>query len=131
MNDQEKLMQQLKEALIAIKKLKSDLAAEKYKHHEPIAIVGMAMRFPGHVTDEESLWKLLSDNNDAIVNIPASRFSAEEYFDSNTDVAGKIKVKQGGFLDKIDEFDGSFYDITPTELENVDPQQRFLLELTH
>ncbi len=131
MSDQEKLIQQLKDALVAIKKLKADLATERYKQHEPIAIIGMSMRLPGNANDEESYWQLLSGNKDAITAIPSSRFDVNEYYDSNPDIAGKIKVKQGGFLNDIDKFDGNFYDITPVELENVDPQQRFLLELTH
>ena len=45
MENNEKLLQQLKEALVAIKKLKGDLNVEREKAYEPIAIIGMAMRF--------------------------------------------------------------------------------------
>jgi len=132
MSDQgnEKLMQQLKAALVAIRKLKTDLKEEKHKNSEEIAIIGMSMRFPGDVNDADSYWKLLSTGTDAITDIPQDRFDAKGLYDPKPGTAGKINVRQGGFIKDVDQFDGSFFDITPIEIESTDPQQRLLLELT-
>ncbi len=129
--DKLRLQQQLKDALVAIKKLKSNLQSEKEKKHEPIAVIGMAMRLPGHVKNTDDFWKLLSEKQDAVTDIPQSRFDAQSLYDENYDTPGKMVVRQGGYLDEIDQFDGSFFDISYAELESMDPQQRLLLEITH
>lgn len=131
MENNEKLLQQLKEALVAIKKLKGDLNAEREKSFEPIAIIGMAMRFPGDITNGKRYWEVLETGFDAITDIPNNRFNAKELYTENPDESGKITLKQGGFLNDIDKFDGSFFDISYTELENLDPQQRLGLEVTY
>ncbi|MBK7137869.1 MAG: polyketide synthase, partial [Bacteroidetes bacterium] len=131
MENNEKLLQQLKEALVAIKKLKGDLNVEREKSFEPIAIIGMAMRFPGDITNGKRYWEVLETGFDAITDIPNNRFNAKELYTENPDESGKITLKQGGFLNDIDKFDGSFFDISYTELENLDPQQRLGLEVTY
>lgn len=130
MQDQDKLMQQLKDALVAIKKLKSDLLHEKERNNEPIAIIGMAMRFPGNVNNTNDYWNLLINNIDAIEDIPESRFDVNRFYDK-TPQSGKITLKQGGFLKDIDLFDAPFFDLTRIETESIDPQQRLLLEVSY
>ncbi|MCO5232262.1 MAG: type I polyketide synthase [Chitinophagales bacterium] len=129
--EKERLHQQLKDALTAIKKLKSGLLEEKSKKFEPIAIIGMAMRLPGGIYTSQDYWKLLSNGVDAITDIPESRFDAKSLYDEQYDTPGKMIVKQGGFLDNIDQFDGSFFDLSYAEIESMDPQQRILLEVTY
>ena len=127
----EKLLGQLKEAIVAIRKLKAELQKEKLKKSEPIAVIGMGMRFPGGVKNADDYWNLLENGIDAISDVPKERYDAEALYDEDPNSPGKITVKQGGFVDGVDQFDVSFFDISPIELENVDPQQRFLLEVTH
>jgi len=129
--EKERLQQQLKDALVAIKKLKSNLQDEKSKRHEPVAVIGMAMRYPGGVHSAETYWSLLENGIDAISDIPESRFDAKALYNADPDVPGKLTVRQGGFLNSIDQFDGSFFDISYAEIESMDPQQRLLLEVTH
>ena len=131
MQDQEKLMQQLKDAVVAIKKLKADLQAEREKDHEPVAIIGMAMRLPGDTYTAERYWEILETGFDAITDIPKARFDAKKLFTTDPNEPGKITLLQGGFVKDIDQFDGSFFDISYAELENLDPQQRMLLEVSY
>ncbi len=130
MTEIEKYSEQIKQALAAIKNLKSQLQAEKNKQHEPIAIIGMAMRFPGNVCSADDLWNLLVNNIDAIEDIPNSRYDNSKIYDEHGAI-GKSVLKQGGYLKNIDLFDANFFDLSRIETESLDPQQRILLELTH
>ncbi|HEU5356293.1 MAG TPA: SDR family NAD(P)-dependent oxidoreductase [Actinocrinis sp.] len=94
---------------------------------EPIAIVGMAGRFPGADTVDE-LWDLLREGRDAVGPVPADRWDGAALHDNDPLRAGTISTDQGGFLRDIDRFDASFFGIPAREAESLDPQQRLLLE---
>ncbi|MDJ1469706.1 SDR family NAD(P)-dependent oxidoreductase [Xanthocytophaga flava] len=98
---------------------------------EPIAIIGIGCRFPGNVTDPASFWSRLQAGFDAITDVPENRWKLDNYYDPDTQKAGKIKSRKGGFLKEIDQFDASFFNIFPKEAERIDPQQRMLLEITY
>ncbi|HJW85962.1 MAG TPA: beta-ketoacyl synthase N-terminal-like domain-containing protein, partial [Candidatus Brocadiaceae bacterium] len=97
---------------------------------DSIAIIGMSCRLPGSVNSVDAFWRLLRDGKDAIIEIPRSRWDAGLYYSSDKDAPGKIVTRFGGFLDEVDRFDASFFNIAPREAVNTDPQQRILLELT-
>ncbi|WP_217143049.1 type I polyketide synthase [Streptomyces sp. AC627_RSS907] len=86
---------------------------------EPIAIIGMACRFPGGVRSPEDLWRLLRDGGDAISGFPTDR---------GWDLTGTDFTRQGGFLHDAGEFDAGLFGISPREALAMDPQQRLLLE---
>ena len=94
---------------------------------EPIAIVGLACRFPG-ARNPEAFWELLSDGVDVIREVPDDRFDINEYYDPDPETAGKIYTRYGGYLDGIDGFDPEFFGISPREAVWIDPQQRLVLE---
>ena len=95
---------------------------------EPIAIVGLACRFPG-APDAEAFWRLLIEGKDAISEVPADRWNIEQLFSADPTAPGKMSTRWGGFLDGIDRFDPQFFGISPREAEHMDPQQRIVLEL--
>ncbi len=99
------------------------------KNQEPIAVIGMAGRFPG-ADDLESFWHLLSQGKEAISEIPEDRWPKEFFYDIDPAVPGKAVSKWGGFLNNIDQFDPFFFGISPREAKQMDPQQRLLLELS-
>lgn len=87
---------------------------------EPIAIIGMAGRFPG-ADDVESFWRNLVHGHDAIAEMPAQRRQGM------TQVAGEVNLR-GGFMRDVDAFDAAFFQVPERAAEMMDPQQRLLLE---
>src|SRR5215469_562486 len=95
---------------------------------EPIAVIGLACRFPGAACAAE-LWPLLSDGRDAISDVPGDRWDMDAYYDSDPAAPGKINTRRAGFLTGIDGFDAAFFGISAREAARMDPQQRLLLEV--
>lgn len=95
---------------------------------EPIAIVGIACRFPGGARSPASLWALLRAGVDAIGPIPSARLDVDAL--ARVDAAtGESTAREGGFLDDVLGFDPLFFGISPREAAQMDPQQRVVLEL--
>jgi acyl transferase domain-containing protein/acyl-CoA synthetase (AMP-forming)/AMP-acid ligase II len=97
--------------------------------HEPIAVIGMACRFPG-ASDIDAYWNLLREGCDAIGPIPADRWNADAYYDADPHTPGRMYTREGGFVKDALEFDAPFFDLSPREVLAMDPQQRMALEVT-
>ena len=78
----------LQKAYSAIQLLKEQLEHSRNQLHEPIAIIGMSCRAPG-VKNPEELWQLIRNGQDAITDIPLSRWNAQEYYDPKPGTPGK------------------------------------------
>jgi len=97
--------------------------------NDAIAIIGMACRLPNGIDSLEDYWSLLHDGKSAITEVPKTRWDNALYYDPEPKKQGKLCANAGGFLKDIDQFDPSFFRITPREAISLDPQQRLLLEL--
>jgi acyl transferase domain-containing protein len=105
------------------------LEAVQRAKSEPIAVIGLACRFPGGADDPDAYWDLLQNGFDAITDVPADRWDVEAHFDPDAAAAGKMYVRKGGFLSSVDGFDAGFFGISPREAASMDPQQRLALEI--
>lgn len=97
---------------------------------DPIAIVGLAFRFPGDISDEEQFWQALVDGQDLVKRVPEDRWAVDEFEHPKRGEPGRSITFSAGVLSRIDEFDATFFGISPREAAWLDPQQRLLLELS-
>ena len=91
------------------------------------AVVGYAARLPGAPSSDD-VWKVLLDGKCSISDIPSERWSTERFYDPDQRVVGKTYSKRAGLLENVYDFDGGYFGLTPREAEQVDPQQRLMLE---
>ncbi|MFA7238788.1 MAG: type I polyketide synthase [Sulfuricellaceae bacterium] len=118
-----------KRALAAIKNLQDKIDMLERERREPIAIIGMACRFPGGADSPEAYWELLSGGRDATGEVPAARWDVNAYYDPDPSAPGKTYTRRGGFLSEVDRFDPHMFGISPREAASIDPQHRLVLEL--
>lgn len=100
------------------------------KISNPIAIIGMAFRFPGDIEDESIFWAALRQKYDLVTQVPDDRWATDELQHKKRSEPGRSITFSAGVLSRIGEFDASFFGISPREAAALDPQQRLLLELS-
>ncbi|MFS1300055.1 beta-ketoacyl synthase N-terminal-like domain-containing protein, partial [Streptosporangium longisporum] len=116
MANDEQLVEYLRRVTIELKETRQRLHDVEARSREPIAIVGMACRFPGGVSSAEELWEVVAGGRDVVGGVPTDR---------GWGVSGGWS---GGFLVGAGEFDAGFFGISPREALAMDPQQRLVLE---
>jgi acyl transferase domain-containing protein len=123
-------MSVVKQALREIRDLRAQLARTEAARSEPIAIIGMGLRFPGGAHDADSFASLLWSGADAVSEIPPDRWPLDALYASDPDAPGKLTTRYGAFLQSIDQFDAELFGISPREAASMDPQQRLMLEVS-
>ncbi|WP_316976892.1 non-ribosomal peptide synthetase [Shumkonia mesophila] len=118
----------LKRASETIKELLGENA--RLRQRSPIAVVGVACRFPAGGNSPGEFWDVLAEGRDAVAPVPKERWDVERWWDADPEAPGKLYTRTGAFLDDVKGFDPAFFNITPKEAHALDPQQRLLLELS-
>jgi len=107
---------------LAVKRLRAEKEDLELLNSDPIAVIGMACRFPARSHSPEAFWEALREGRSGLVEVPEGRWQNE--------AALQPEQRLGNYLEEIDAFDAEFFGISPREAHQIDPQQRLLLEVT-
>ena len=128
-NEIEKYKSTLKKALRKINELDEQLKINSKK--EDIAIIGCHCCFPGGADSAELFWERLAEGYDAVTEIKKDRFDIDQYYSEIKQTRGKTYTRYGSFIEAdVKSFDNIHFEISAIEAISIDPQQRFILEMS-
>ncbi|SFE22850.1 Phosphopantetheine attachment site [Paenibacillus algorifonticola] len=101
-------------------------AAIKEANHHDIAIIGIYTRFP-NARNTEAFWENIKNGVSCVTKFPEKR---RKDADRYVRFSGKSEIpySNGAYLEDIDAFDYSFFNIPPKEAILMNPRQRVFLE---
>ncbi|MBZ5509496.1 MAG: polyketide synthase dehydratase domain-containing protein [Acidobacteriia bacterium] len=94
---------------------------------EPIAVIGMSGQFP-QAKNLDEFWQNIAQGRNCITQVPPDRWDVNTYYQPGQIVAGKTNSQWAGSIEDYDRFDPLFFNISPTEADYMDPQQRLFLQ---
>ncbi|XP_053198817.1 phenolphthiocerol/phthiocerol polyketide synthase subunit C-like [Scomber japonicus] len=97
---------------------------------DSIAVVGIGCNFPGG-KGLENFWKVLVNGRNCSVPISKERFDLKRWYDPDDTKVGKSRTAKAALIDGFNEFDHKFFGITDSEVEQMDPQQKQVLQCVY
>ncbi|MFF8914696.1 beta-ketoacyl synthase N-terminal-like domain-containing protein [Streptomyces sp. NPDC015032] len=94
----------------------------------PIAIVGMAVLFPG-APDLDMYWHNIVHGVDAITEVPAARWDAAYYAPDAERRADRVYCRRGGFIDDLADVDVTAFGVMPASVQATEPDQLIALRV--
>lgn len=131
MATENELRDYLKRATVELTEAKRRISELQDAAQEPLAITGMACRYPGGGDTVEGFWDLLHDGRTGVVELPPARLDMERLQESGGTDAASVYTRHGSFLDDVAGWDAGFFGASPQEALRMDPTQRLLMELVH
>ncbi|KAL4961999.1 type I polyketide synthase [Aspergillus stella-maris] len=99
---------------------------------KPLAVVGLALRYPGDAVSPDKFWRMLMERRCASSRYPADRLNIDAHYNPTGNRQDTLSVDGGHFLTgDMGAFDPAFFSMTAAEAEGMDPQQRMALELSY
>ena len=123
MSDRDARLELTRRLLVDLRRHKREVE----RHRQPIAIAGMACRFPGGES-LDAFRDLLMEGRHAIREVPADRWPGAPEMPPRFGRELDPACRWGAFVEDLDRFDAEFFRIAPVEARLLDPQQRMLLE---
>jgi len=104
-------------------------AAPGRRAPEPVAVIGLACRFPGAESPDD-FWRLVERGESTISGVPASRWNWERSAGAFPPGIPARALTHGSFIADLEAFDADFFGLSDGEAQRLDPQQRLALETT-
>jgi phthiocerol/phenolphthiocerol synthesis type-I polyketide synthase C len=99
-----------------------------YRDVLPVAVIGFSFRLPGGT--DETLWQALLEGRDLVTSVDSDRWAQDTLLHPNKVEPGTSYTFAAGSIGDVAGFDAAFFSVSPREAEQMDPQQRVLLEMT-
>ena len=90
--------------------------------------MGLGCRFPGGIDSPAAFWDALERAQNGVSEVPGDRWSVDRRYNEDPLAPGKMATRWGGFLKDVASFDAGFFQLSPREVTQTDPQQRLMLE---
>lgn len=97
---------------------------------EAVAIIGMSCRFAPDLDTPEKFWEFLARGQSSVCDMPEKRWAPYAGSSPQATAIMRTTTRRGSYLDDIEGFDADFFGVSPREADYLDPQQRFMLELS-
>lgn len=65
---------------------------------QPIAVIGMALRFPQDATSPEKFWEMLMDGRSARTEVPKERYNVDSYYRSDSSLPETVIISRSNRL---------------------------------
>jgi acyl transferase domain-containing protein/acyl carrier protein len=92
----------------------------------PVAVIGIACRFPG-APEKETFWRNLTSGIDSVSTIPLERWNAQALYTGRYE-PGKTVSQWGGFIEGIERVKPALFGLNAEEAADLDPLIRLFTE---